>query len=324
MNRPLAWVLGAGGLLGRYVLAAMDSDPSGPVPWRRGPSGIPWEDAALARTTLGELAAAFFAEVQRRDCEWMVLWCAGAGIVGTGNEALARETRYLAHLLEFLGQGLPKASGRILLASSAGGVFGVGSGQPLTEHSACHPVSEYGRNKLVQESLVRTWASGRPTVSSLVARISNLYGPGQRLDKPQGLIAHISRSILDRTPIRIFVPLDTLRDYLYVEDGAEMLLAALRRLGANHREDVVKIFHSGQVATIAGVMGIFTRLARGRARMICASSPTAALQPLSLHFRSEVWADLRPLRPVGLPEGIQRVHGHLLNAFQAGELPGRI
>lgn len=275
----------------------------------------------MAGAALAEYATAFLAEVRTRRCEWMVLWCAGSGIVGTGSEALSRETAYLRCVLESLGRDLPPLPGRILLASSAGGVYGVGSGQPLTEHSPCRPVSEYGRTKLTQEALIQAWAKETPEVSSLVARISNLYGPGQRLDKPQGLITHISRSIYHRVPIRIFVPLDTLRDYLHAEDCAQMLLAGMQRLGRDGREDALKIFHSGQATTIARLIGIFSRLSRTRTRMICTSSPTTALQPLSLHFRTEVWKDLGPYRPMSLFEGIQRVHGHMLGAFQAGALP---
>ena len=65
-----------------------------------------------------------------------------------------------------------------------------------------------------------------------MGRIANLYGPGQGLEKPQGLISQIIRSHLIRTPISIYVPLDTMRDYLFAPDCGELVVDALRRLPA--------------------------------------------------------------------------------------------
>ncbi|HEX9009994.1 MAG TPA: NAD-dependent epimerase/dehydratase family protein, partial [Holophagaceae bacterium] len=171
------------------------------------------------------------------------------------------------------------------------------------------------------EGLLLQWAQDMPRVSTLVARISNLYGPGQHLEKPQGLIAHISRSILHHLPIHIYVPLDTQRDYLYVEDCARELLHGLQRLGSAPRENVVKIFHSGESTTIAGVIGAFARIAKGHPRIICSASPVGVQQPLQLCFRSGVWPDLDRTRRTDLAVGIQRVHQHLLARFQEGRLP---
>ena len=74
--------------------------------------------------------------------------------------------------------------GSILLASSAGGVHAGDLRQPATETSVATPVSEYGRTKLGQEQLLAELTADRPLTSCVVARYSNLYGPGQRLDKP--------------------------------------------------------------------------------------------------------------------------------------------
>ncbi len=150
----------------------------------------------------------------------LAAWCAGVGVVGTTAAALAAETASFEHLLLLLRKHLSDVSGQILLASSAGGVYGDNPAQPLTEDSLCRPISDYGRNKLRQERLLLDWASDRPLVSVLIARISNLYGPGQNMDKPQGLIAHISRSLLHHTPVHVYVSLDTLRDYVFASCGA--------------------------------------------------------------------------------------------------------
>ena len=310
----LAWVVGAGGLLGSHVAAAL-----GAQAWAPGPGKVPWRDPEAAALALAERAGRFSAAVGPGP--WALAWCAGAGVVGASRETLAVETGYLEQLLGLLGTLLAGRPGKVLLASSAGGVYAGNPCQPLTEASRCMPMSDYGRNKLRQEDLLARWALGRPEVSTLVARISNLYGPGQDMGKPQGLIAHISRSLIHRTPVHVYVPLDTLRDYVYVADCAAQLAAGLARLAQSPAEHVTRIFHGGETVTIAGILGAFARIAKGRPRIICAPSFRRSLQPARLQFRSTVWPDLEPRARTSLAVGIQRVFRHQLALFQQGRLP---
>ncbi len=321
MSRSCAWVLGGGGLLGSHVQRALQEEAPEVRLWKPGPSEIPWTHPQRAFQALEEQVAAFALAVRTGSRVWTVLWCAGAGVIGSRPEDLEQETAYLARLLALLGEALKDLPGQVLLASSAGGVYGDSPDQPLTETSACSPISAYGKNKLVQERLLLAWAQGQLQVSTLIARISNLYGPGQNLGKPQGLIAHISRSFLHHVPVHIYVPLDTLRDYLFAADCASHFVACLRRLGGGGREDILKVFHGGEPRTIAGVIAAFSRIARGHPRIICASNPARFQQPPRLHFGSKVWSDLAPHRRTDLVVGIHRVHNQHLSMFQRGLLP---
>lgn len=321
MTEALAWVIGAGGLLGSHVVRAMPSETPGLSVWSPGPSKLPWHDPPRVQAALGDHAEQYSREVRARGGTWTVLWCAGAGVVGTAPETLAAETASFERLLHLLEQHLSDVPGQVLLASSAGGVYGDNPLQPLTEDSLCTPISDYGRNKLRQERLLLEWANGQPLASTLIARISNLYGPGQNMHKPQGLIAHISRSLLHHTPVHVYVSLDTLRDYVFVSDCAAHLLRGLDRLRRGPRATVVKIFSAGETVTIAGIIAAFTRIAKGHPRIVCASASTRSLQPVRLHFQSTVWTDLHAPTRTSLPVGIQRVHQHMLSLFQQGRLP---
>ena len=321
MTAALAWVIGAGGLLGSHVLRAMRTERTGLTAWDPGPSKVPWQDPPRAMAGLNERVEQYARQVKAGGGGWAVLWCAGAGIVGTTTTTLAGETAFFEHLLDLLGKHLSRAPGEIALASSAGGVYGNNPAQPLTEDSLCRPISDYGRNKLRQERLLMEWASNRPRVSSLVARISNLYGPGQNMDKPQGLIAHISRSLLHHRPVHVYVSLDTLRDYIFASDCAAHLLRCLDRLGRSPKTHIIKIFSAGETVTIAGIIAAFARIAKGHPRIICASAPAQALQPIRLQFQSTVWTDVPFPTRTSLPVGIQRVHQHMLSLFQQGRLP---
>jgi UDP-glucose 4-epimerase len=317
----LAWVVGAGGLLGSHVLRAIPLELPGAVAWDPGPAKISWHDPSRALSELADHVERFSRAVAAGPRSWTILWCAGAGVIGTTADTLATETAYLERLLALLREHLSDLPGQVLLASSAGGVYGNNPDQPLTEDSLCLPISDYGRNKLRQERLLLDWARSLANVSTLIARISNLYGPGQDMSKPQGLIAHISRSLLHHTPVHVYVSLDTLRDYVYAADCAAHLLRCLDHLRRVPRANIVKIFSAGQTATIAGIIAAFARIAKGHPRIICSADPAGSLQPLRLRFQSTVWTDL-PLPPrTPLTVGIQRVHQHLLFLFQEGRLP---
>ena len=318
----LSWIIGRGGLLGSAVERAIST-----FLWH--PDNLfPWEQPHHLREAITEALHHFRIRLEDSGAQsWNIYWCAGAGVVGTSAEQFAAETAILRFFLDEFGKSvstLPNTTGQIFLASSAGGVYAGSSGCPLTENTAPQPISDYGRTKLVHEQILSEWARTRPNISTLVGRLSNLYGPGQHIEKPQGLISHMSRCMIFNVPLRIFVPLDTIRDYLFADDAARRIVFAMQRL---HREapqgglHVTKIFGSGSETTIAGLIGIFRQIAKRHLRLISSQSPVRSQQPAGLQFRSIVWLDDASTQRTELLDGMNRVHTHQLALFQAGRLP---
>jgi UDP-glucose 4-epimerase len=321
----LAWVVGRGGLLGAQVERLLPTEVPGATCWVPTPAGFSWNEPTRLGSELGEAARAFGRAVQAQRAGWLVLWCAGSGGVGTPPGTLARESDALRALMGQLSTELARrlaaSPGLLLLSSSAGGVYGNSVDLPLTEDSPCSPISEYGRNKLRQEADVLRWVDETPGVSCLVARISNLYGPGRCLARSQGLIGRLAETLVHRRSLNIYVPLDTLRDYLYAEDAARYILRCvdrLRRCGA--RTSVVKIFAAEHSTSVAGIIGILSRVAKRPPRIVCMPHAMDREQPGRLCFRSRVWADLAP-PALDLAAGIRAVYDHQLALFQRGELP---
>ena len=321
----LDWVVGRGGLLGSGVERvlregrALHWHPETPLPW-----GEPAIDEALAAA-----AATFVARAAATADAWRLFWCAGAGVVGSAPFALEREVSSFRAFLESLGAALTKEprmrdrSGSVFLASSAGGVYGGNRERPLTESTAARPLSGYGRAKLRQEEALAAWSVGRPRVSTLVGRLSNLYGPGQRLDKPQGLVSHMSRCLIHNVPVHVYVSLDTIRDYLFADDAAVRIAQGMARLERETQSGVLhilKIFASERETTIAGIVGVFRRMTRRPLRVISGLHPARAEQPARLQFRSAVWTDA-PDGHTTLREGIGQVYRHQLALYQLGRLP---
>ncbi len=295
---PLTWLVGARGLLGQHVRSALERRGmpwvSPPVPWSRP------EEAASA------LVAA--AEELGRSAAWQMLWCAGAGVTGTSAEVFDVEHDMLRVTLEALGRS---GGGSVFLASSAGALYAGAQAAPYDESSPVRPISDYGRAKLRAEGTLRTWSEevGTPV---LIGRITNLYGPGQDLDKAQGLVSQLCAAHLARRPSQIWVSLDTLRDYLFAPDAAELVLDGMDRLrvesqvaGASAAAPVVvKILGTQQAITIGAVLAELRRIFRRRPATVIGSSPTSALQARNLSVNSRVWPELDARILTTFPAGV--------------------
>jgi UDP-glucose 4-epimerase len=159
-------------------------------------------------------------------------------------------------------------------------------------------------------------ATGVPVV---IGRITNLYGPGQNLSKPQGLISHLCQAQLTRQPISVYVSLDTIRDYLFVDDCADMIRLALD--GAHRATDgggvaLVKIFGSHQPVTIGTLIGECRRVFKRPLRVVLGTSSTARYQASDLRIRSIVWPELDHRAMTSLPAGIAATADELFRTVQ--------
>jgi UDP-glucose 4-epimerase len=287
-------------------------------------SRMPWGQASFD-ATMAQSVHDFAERVASTGASaWRVYWCAGAGVVGTSAAAFALETAAFRRFLERVADepALRERRGLLLLASSAGGVHAGSRIQPITERADPAPLSDYGRAKLGQEELLTQLAGQLPLLSTISARYSNLYGPGQNLHKPQGLISQLARCAVFGSPAQIFVPLDTIRDYLYAEDAGLLSVDALSRLAElEPGAHLVKIIASEREASIAAVLGIFRALTRRNLRVILGVRSVAALQPRRLTFRSEVWRGRAARARTELVDGVARVYRHQLRLLQLGALP---
>lgn len=108
----------------------------------------------------------------------------------------------------------------LVLMSSGGTVYG-GDAAPYSEVDEPSPVNKYGEAKLQLEEIARE--SG---IQTTVLRVANAYGPGQRAVRGQGVIGYWLRALRDHQPITIFGNGSAVRDYVYVDDIVDAVLAA--------------------------------------------------------------------------------------------------
>lgn len=294
-----ALVVGARGLLGSAIRrrAALRGTTTiaARVTW--GDPGRSVEDLAAAVDEVIECAA---------GGPWSILWCAGAGVTASTEESLDLEISVLSTFVDDLVRRSTDELSRCTLffASSAGGLYAGADDPPFTERKDVSPLAPYGRAKLRAETVFTRVATAGSRV--VLGRISNLYGPGQNLAKPQGLISQLCLAHHLARPIGIYVSLDTLRDYIFVDDCADLVLDLVDRAarGAPSTQPVVKILAAQTSVTIAELIGTMRALNKRKPQAILAASPLGARQARDLRFRSVVWPELdeRPSTP--LPVGI--------------------
>ena len=305
---PLTWVVGSGGLLGSHLSRA-EAARGRPM---CAPGAIPWS-AQDAPQILQDHARAFVRAAGAGP--WQVLWSAGAGVTGASKESLDDELRVFEAALAGLSESSAPTHGAVFFASSAGGLYAGSTNPPFDETTPVSPLAPYGRAKLAAETRLREFgaASG---VSVLCGRIANLYGPGQNLAKPQGLISQMLKAQLTAQPLSIYVSLDTLRDYIYTPDAAELVADAMDRLrteqaAAGAPMDVTKVLASLRPVTIGEIIGEVRLISKRRPRIGLAASPVAAFQARNLSLRSVVWPELDHRSRTPLAVGIQRTAADL-------------
>ncbi len=212
-------VIGANGFIGKHLVARLSSlqsvnvfafdisDKSSVDP------KIPYKKNDLADP---EKVHADFANID------LVYYLASATIPATSwNNAHIELEDNLVPFLNF-GYTVSKLKvKKIVFLSSAGTIYG-STTQKVDETSDKNPFSPYGIVKLTIENFLRYFKT-RNGINYDIYRISNVYGEGQNTSKGLGLINTLLEKIIIEGKIKVFGNGETLRNYIYVKDVAELL-----------------------------------------------------------------------------------------------------
>lgn len=307
-------LVGGGGLVGRHVRASAEADGLHVVAAK-----VPWEDPEASVSALHRTIEDFISIAAER---WTLVWAAGAGVVATPEEALATEVAVFGEAMVRLS-AVGRSRGAVVLVSSAGGIHAGSANPPFTEATAAAPRVAYGHAKLAMESIATEHCAGAG-LRLLLLRPANVYGPGQRLDKPQGLVSQIALAHTTGDPLPLLVAQDTLRDYVYAPDLGALVVAALSRLQDQAPGSVTtKIVASGVPTSVAHLVGQARRVLRRPLRTTLVSG-RATGQVQDLRFRSTVWTDLdahlRTPLPVGMAQTARDVQERVARWGRHGPL----
>lgn len=110
-----------------------------------------------------------------------------------------------------------------IVAASSAAVYGVPQYLPIDESHATVPISNYGLSKLTMEKYIQL--SG---LNYVIFRFANVYGPRQASSQESGVVSIFNNLMLKGEKINIYGDGEQIRDFVYVEDIAQICVLALK------------------------------------------------------------------------------------------------
>jgi UDP-glucose 4-epimerase len=124
---------------------------------------------------------------------------------------------------------------RRLVFVSSGAIYGDQAQQPMHEAMIPHPRSPYAVSKLAAEQYIHTigllWE-----IETVSLRVFNAYGPGQQLPVTHPpVIPHFIQQTIGRGSLVVHGDGSQTRDFVYIDDVVDALVAAATRPDINRR-----------------------------------------------------------------------------------------
>jgi len=183
--------------------------------------GLTWVTGDMADASLNDVLA---------GCD-TVIHLASTSAPGTDLDISADAEANVMASLRLFDRCVAAGVKRVIFISSGGTVYGIPGHVPIPESAPTLPITAYGVAKLAIEKYLEVYSRLRG-LDYRVLRISNLYGPYQTTAKMQGVVAAFLARSLCGEPLEIWGDGQVVRDYVYVEDAAAAVLAAMRYEGS--------------------------------------------------------------------------------------------
>jgi UDP-glucose 4-epimerase len=197
-------------------------------------------------------------------------WSSVPGTAAVDPEGDLRENVHKATLL--LDAAAAARVDRVVFVSSGGTVYGTAVELPIPEDHPRRPTGAYGRSKLAFEEALAAHAAEHG-YGTLVLRPANVYGMARAAGRPQGVVEHWVRALLEGRPIELWNAATTMRDLVHIDDMSEVLLRAVRYRGP---DEVVNV-GSGHGTTLEELAARLRQFAGTDARIVEVPGPPGAV-----------------------------------------------
>jgi UDP-glucose 4-epimerase len=301
-NARSMWILGRGGFLGTAIAREAARGGYSVFPQKT----IPWNSPSQRQSVLKATAQEFSAFA--RDTTPTIVWAAGSEGVAISDTNVTSERDSFADFVSVLSQVDTLFGATVVVVSSAGGVFSGSPTPPFSCDSPVQAINEYGRNKIAIEEMVFAELNSQYRVH--VARITNLYGPwsGPR----QGLINRLCTAAATREALQIYVPLDTVRDYIYVSDAARLLLLEIDLAQNSEASPSISLIGSGENSSIGTVINTVAHVSHRKIPVTMAQVGVTQLQPRDLRMQPS-WSERElSFEPSTLAQGVKKLFDSLV------------
>jgi UDP-glucose 4-epimerase len=217
-------------------------------------------ERAGARIILGDASQSELLEEALRNVDRVVFSAGGLTPPATAAQPSEAAMRMLQPLLAVLESMRRQPQPALTYISSGGTVYGNARTLPVSETDPAEPISPYGALHLACETYVQMYSRrfGSPLQ---ILRCANVYGPNQAPDKDQGAVAVFLHRITSGLPLRIFGDGSALRDYVFIDDVADVAA----RLITNRSDVGVVNLGSGRGLTVLEIVEAIQEVAGRRA-----------------------------------------------------------
>jgi UDP-glucose 4-epimerase len=242
LNRSRVLITGGGGFLGRNLTQALLRE--GAVVRILDRSKPLWLDDPVEFFE-ADFTAAHSVESGMDECDAVVHLACTTLPKSSNDDPQFDVSSNLLGSVGLLELAVKKKIGNFLFASSGGTVYGAPSALPVAETAATEPLCSYAITKLAIEKYLRLFYKihGLPCTS---LRFSNPYGPYQRVDRSQGVVAVFCHNALRGHPLQVWGDGGVVRDFVFVQDVTRAMVQALKTPGTG---DVFNI-GSGQGTSV--------------------------------------------------------------------------
>ncbi len=182
----------------------------------------------LAVADIGETGAAELVAGHRPD---VVFHLAAQADVRLSVDAPVADARTnVIGLLRVLDGALAGGARKVVFASSGGTIYGEADPAllPFDEDTPQRPLSPYGVAKLAGGLYLDVYGALHGLAGTTLA-LANVYGPRQDPNGEAGVVAIFAGRLLSGRPCIVFGAGEQIRDFVYVADVADALLAAAER-----------------------------------------------------------------------------------------------
>jgi UDP-glucose 4-epimerase len=284
------------------------------------PFRFEWNSPSAVMVQLDAAVSEFHARTE--GGKWAVYWCAGKGTMSSSSIELSQEIATISSFLECLKVrfGNQIEDGNLFFSSSVGGVYAGSTDQVINANTEPVSVNAYGDQKLLAESMFIDFAFTNKC-RAVIGRLSNLYGTAQNRTKRQGLLTEICRSAILRNELNLFVGLDTVRNFLYVDDAARVIVDLIEEVasikGGHVQEEIIA---SPRNHSISSVLKEFESVWGDRVVFSSSKHIDQARFPTNLAVRPRQYDSFSSFEFTPLGVGFGIILRDMLSRHQAGNL----
>jgi len=230
----------------------------------------------------------------------VVIHCISTTLPKNANDDPLFDTQSnLIAFLRFLDISRKSSVKKIIFISSGGTVYGLPKYIPIDEMHPTDPITSYGITKLAMEKHLQLFGS-ITNISIIILRLSNPYGPRQRVESAQGAVGVFINKAQTGAPIEIWGDGQIVRDFVFVKDIANAVLSSIKYRGIN------RIFNvgSGVGTSINELIGVIEKVTSKRIKKIFKESRSFDV-PANILDCSKAVDELLLPKPVALIDGIK-------------------